>query len=183
VEIDLHWVDIVEFMLMLFKHIHNILSENASLAAGAYDEQLDAGHKASCPWKGNPCAESLAQFLPSPISALVGGFNDRCDALLQFSSLPIISSSAIDEMKITRGPEIDRLLAKPVRETVRRLEDGYNLRQESIDAANNPYFQVCCMCAEFLNIWCEYELMLDELAGAKVDKSMWMGAKISSECS
>ena len=123
-----------------------------NLAVGAYDEQLDSGHKASCPWKGNPCAESLAQFLPSPISALIGGFNDRCDALLQFSSLPVISGSAIEEMKLTRGPEIDRILAKPVRETVRRLEDGYNLIEESVDAANNPYFQVCYIFAEFFNI-------------------------------
>lgn len=110
-------------------------------AAEAYGEQLDAGHKAFCPWRGNPCTDSLAQFLPSPISALIGGFNDRCDALLQFSSLPVISGSAIDEMKSTRGSEIDRLLAKPVRETVKRLEDGFGVRQDLIDAANNPYFQ------------------------------------------
>eukprot|EP00250_Pteridium_aquilinum_P008326 c17854_g1_i1 orf=558-3440(-) len=109
--------------------------------AEAYGEQLDAAHKAICPWRGNPCTESLAQFLPSPISALIGGFNDRCDALLQFSSLPVVSGSAIDEMKVTRGPEIDRLFAKPVRETVKRLEDGFGVTQDAIDATNNPYFQ------------------------------------------
>lgn len=109
--------------------------------AEVYGQQLDAGHKPTCPWRGNPCTDSLAQFLPSPISALIGGFNDRCDALLQFSSLPIICGSAIDEMKSTRGTEIDRLLAKPVRETMKRLDDGFDVRQDSLNAANNPYFQ------------------------------------------
>ncbi|KAI5062071.1 hypothetical protein GOP47_0022610 [Adiantum capillus-veneris] len=106
-----------------------------------YGEQLDVGHKPICPWRGNPCTDSLAQFLPSPMSALIGGFSDRCDALLQFSSLPVICGSAIDEMKSTRGAEIDRLLTKPVRETMKRLDDGFDVRQDSIDTANNPYFQ------------------------------------------
>ena len=53
------------------------------MIAEAYSGQLDSGHKAPCPWKGNPCAESLAQFPPSTDSALIGGFDDRCGALLQ----------------------------------------------------------------------------------------------------
>lgn len=115
------------------------------LAAESYAEQLDIGHKALCPWKGNSCAESLAQFPPSPVSALIGGFDDRCDALLQFSSLPVISGSAIDKMKLTRGPEIDRLLARPPpsmgRETGKRVEDGSVNRHGSMDPGSNPYYQ------------------------------------------
>ncbi|MCO5577123.1 hypothetical protein L7F22_030946 [Adiantum nelumboides] len=106
-----------------------------------YGEQLDVGHKPFCPWRGNSCTESLAQFLPSPISALIGGFNDRCDTLLQFSALPVICGSAIDEMKSTRGAEIDLLLAKPIRETMKRLDDGFDTRQDPLNTTNNPYVQ------------------------------------------
>ncbi|KAH6558357.1 hypothetical protein KP509_1Z068100 [Ceratopteris richardii] len=105
-----------------------------------YNQHLDVGHKPFCPWRGNPCTDSLAQFLPSVIPALIGGFNDRCDSLLQFSSLPVICCSAIDEMKSIRGSEIDRLLAKPVRENIRGLDDE-DVRNCSLSAADNLYLQ------------------------------------------
>lgn len=52
------------------------------------------------------------QFPPTPPSALIGGYKDRCDGLLQFSSLPVVAASAIEQMRISRGPEVDRLLAQ-----------------------------------------------------------------------
>ncbi|XXG74713.1 hypothetical protein AAC387_Pa07g3365 [Persea americana] len=81
-------------------------------AADAFAKELDDGHKFTCPWKGNSCAESLVQFPPTPPSALIGGYKDRCDALLQFLSLPVIASSAIEQMKLSRSLQIDRFLSQ-----------------------------------------------------------------------
>ncbi|ESQ35081.1 hypothetical protein EUTSA_v10006705mg [Eutrema salsugineum] len=78
-----------------------------------FSKQLDDAHESSCPWVGNCCPESLVQFPPTPPSALIGGYKDRCDGLLQFYSLPIVSESAIDQMRASRRPQIDRLLAQP----------------------------------------------------------------------
>ncbi|GJR39363.1 zinc finger, C3HC [Tanacetum coccineum] len=77
-----------------------------------FANQLDEGHNVTCPWRGNSCAESLVQFPPTPPSALIGGYKDRCDGLLQFPYLPIVAASAIEQMKLSRGPEIDRFLAQ-----------------------------------------------------------------------
>ncbi|XP_073107735.1 uncharacterized protein [Elaeis guineensis] len=82
-------------------------------AGEAFAEQLDAGHKGTCPWRGNSCANSLVQFPPTPPSALIGGYKDRCDGLLQFHSLPVITSSAVETMRFTRSSQIDRLLSQP----------------------------------------------------------------------
>ncbi|KAK9088434.1 hypothetical protein Scep_027516 [Stephania cephalantha] len=82
------------------------------IAGEAFAKKLDVGHKGSCPWRGNSCAESLVQFPPTPLSALIGGFKDRCDGLLQFPSLPAVAASAIDQMRISRDSQIDRLLAQ-----------------------------------------------------------------------
>lgn len=78
-----------------------------------FANQLDEGHSVTCPWRGNSCAESLVQFPPTPPSALIGGYKDRCDGLLQFPYLPVVAASAIDQMKLSRGPEIDRFLVQP----------------------------------------------------------------------
>jgi hypothetical protein len=64
----------------------------------------------------------LVQFHLTP-SALVGGFKDRCDGLLQFISLPVIASSAIENMKQTRSIQIDRILSQSV--TILSGELGY----------------------------------------------------------
>ncbi|KAG8081484.1 hypothetical protein GUJ93_ZPchr0007g4889 [Zizania palustris] len=82
-------------------------------AGKAFAEQLDASHQGDCPWRGNSCAESLVQFHLTP-SALVAGFKDRCDGLLQFKSLPVIASSAVESMKLTRSPQIDRVLSQSI---------------------------------------------------------------------
>ncbi|KAI3857417.1 hypothetical protein MKX03_024435 [Papaver bracteatum] len=87
-------------------------SAEVDSAGEAFAKQLDLGHKVSCPWKGNNCAESLVQFPPTPQSALIGGFKDRCDGLLQFQSLPVISGSAIEQMRISRSSQVDRFLSQ-----------------------------------------------------------------------
>ncbi|TKY49334.1 NIPA protein [Spatholobus suberectus] len=87
-------------------------SFEADASSEELSEQLDKGHKVTCPWRGNSCPESLVQFPPTSPSALIGGFKDRCDGLLQFYSLPIVSSSAVEQMQVTHSPQIDRLLAQ-----------------------------------------------------------------------
>ncbi|KAJ8760805.1 hypothetical protein K2173_021843 [Erythroxylum novogranatense] len=81
-------------------------------AGEAFSKQLVVGHQASCPWKGNSCPESLVQFPPTPQSALIAGYKDRCDGLLQFQFLPVISVSAIEPMRVSRGQQIDRFLSQ-----------------------------------------------------------------------
>lgn len=82
-------------------------------AAELFSTKLDDGHKSLCPWKGNECEEDLAHFPPTPAPALVESYRDRCDTLLQLPALPVVCSSAIEEMKISRASQIDRLLAQP----------------------------------------------------------------------
>lgn len=79
-------------------------------AGEAFIKQLDSGHKVACPWRGNSCPESLVQFPPTPQSALIGGYKDRCDGLLQFQFLPRVAASAIEQMLVSRGPQVDRFL-------------------------------------------------------------------------
>ncbi|XP_019193405.1 PREDICTED: uncharacterized protein LOC109187626 [Ipomoea nil] len=88
------------------------LSE-ADSAGEEFVKKLDEGHKVACPWRGNSCAESLVQFPPTPPSALIGGYRDRCDGLFQFPSLPVVAASAVEHMQVSRGSEIDRFLAQP----------------------------------------------------------------------
>lgn len=93
--------------LIVFSHI--IGEADASIEE--LSKQLDRGHKINCPWRGNSCPESLVQFPPTSPSALIGGFKDRSDGLLQFYSLPIVSMSAVEQMRITHGPQIDNFIA------------------------------------------------------------------------
>ncbi|KAL9254972.1 hypothetical protein AKJ16_DCAP16259 [Drosera capensis] len=80
----------------------------------AFSKQLDLGHRVACPWKGNSCAESLVQFPPTPPSALVGGYKDRCDGLLQFPALPVVAASVVEHMRSSGGSQIDHLLGLPM---------------------------------------------------------------------
>lgn len=82
----------------------------AECAGEEFAKKLDGGHRINCPWRGNICAESLVQFPPTPPSALIGGYKDRCDGLLQFLSLPIVAASAIEQMKASRNLELERFL-------------------------------------------------------------------------
>ncbi|WVZ61877.1 hypothetical protein U9M48_011685 [Paspalum notatum var. saurae] len=109
-------------------------------AGEAFAEQLDASHQTDCPWRGNSCADSLVQFHLTP-SALVGGFKDRCDGLLQFMSLPVIASSAIESMKLTRSAQIDRILSESV--TILSGELGYRTDSTAgIDISQQD--ETCC---------------------------------------
>ncbi|XP_061338484.1 uncharacterized protein LOC133285287 isoform X2 [Gastrolobium bilobum] len=87
-------------------------SAEAQNASESFARQLDSGHKVNCPWKGNSCPESLVQFPPTPQSALVGGYKDRCDGLVQFHYLPVVAVSAIELMRVSRGPQIERFLSQ-----------------------------------------------------------------------
>jgi hypothetical protein len=82
-------------------------------AGEAFAEQLDASHQNDCPWRGNSCADSLVQLHFTP-SALLGGFKDRCEGLLQFMSLPVIATSAIESMKLTRSQQIEHVLSQSI---------------------------------------------------------------------
>ncbi|XP_030439593.1 uncharacterized protein LOC115661459 [Syzygium oleosum] len=88
-----------------------VVHSGAGSSGEDFAKQLDGGHKASCPWRGNSCPESLAQFPPTPPSALIGGYKDRCDGLLQFSALPVVSATVVEQMQLSRGSQIDRFLA------------------------------------------------------------------------
>lgn len=110
-------------------------------AGEAFAKQLDTGHKATCPWRGNSCAESLVQFPPTPPTALVGGYKDRCDGLLQFLSLPIVAASAIEQMRISRGPQIDRFLSQSQTLTVGDL----GFKAESIPGLEISQEEAICV--------------------------------------
>lgn len=52
------------------------------------------------------------QFPPTSQSALIGGYKDRCDGLIQFHYLPVVAISAIELMSVSRGPQIERFLSQ-----------------------------------------------------------------------
>ncbi|ERN07763.1 uncharacterized protein LOC18435993 [Amborella trichopoda] len=78
-------------------------------AAAVFSLKLDHGHKPLCPWKDNICEESLAHFPRVPVPTLIKSYRKRFDALAHLSSLPIVSSSAIDCM---RDPQLDIFLSQ-----------------------------------------------------------------------
>ncbi|KAL2943518.1 Nuclear-interacting partner of ALK [Bienertia sinuspersici] len=90
------------------------MSSEADGAAEEFSKQLDLGHTGTCPWRGNSCPDSLVQFPPTPPPALIGGYKDRCDGLLQFAALPVVAASAIELMHNSHGPQIDRFLVNAV---------------------------------------------------------------------
>ncbi|VAI22840.1 unnamed protein product [Triticum turgidum subsp. durum] len=100
-------------MHLIFSALASWSPTEVTNAGEAFAEQLDASHKNSCPWRGNSCADSLVQ-LHLTQSALIGGFKDRCDGLLQFLSLPVIAPSAIENMRLTRAAQINRLLTQSI---------------------------------------------------------------------
>ncbi|XP_078163567.1 IAP-like protein 1 isoform X2 [Carex rostrata] len=81
-------------------------------AGEVFAEQLDSGHVVDCPWRGNCCVDSLVQFSLTT-NTLVGGYKDRCDSLLQFTTLPVIASSAIETIRLSRSVQLDQLLSQP----------------------------------------------------------------------
>ena len=90
----------------------------------------------------------MGQFPPTSPSALIGGYNDQCEALLQLLALPVISGSAIDRMKLCRGSQIDRILAEQqpviVSESSGRA-DNMLLAEFSREEAASIFYQVCSL--------------------------------------
>ncbi|KAL7218458.1 hypothetical protein ACSBR2_011677 [Camellia fascicularis] len=113
----------------------------ADSAAEDFAKKLDAEHKLTCPWRGNCCAESLVQFPPAPPSALIGGYKDRCDGLLQFLSLPVVAASAIEQMRVSRGLEIDRFLIHSQAFTAGES----NFKAENITGMENTREEAFCL--------------------------------------
>jgi hypothetical protein len=130
-------------------------------AGEAFAEQLDVSHKNSCPWRGSSCADSLIQ-LHLTQSALIGGFKDRCDGLLQFLSLPVIASSAIENMRLTRDAQINRLLTQAI--TFLSGELGYkaestpgvDIHQGSSCGYSRVCFYVSCISVRYFYLWHYY---------------------------
>ncbi|OMO65754.1 Zinc finger, C3HC-like protein [Corchorus olitorius] len=116
-----------------------IVSE-AEDAGLVFSKQLDVGHKVACPWRGNSCPESLVQFPPTPQSALIAGYKDRCDGLLQFQSLPVIAASALEHMRVSRGPQVDRLLSQ-----LQNYMTEFESRSENIPEFDNPRDGAFCL--------------------------------------
>ena len=99
-------------VIVFFDVYYLFLMVEVQNACESFVGQLDSGHKVNCSWRGNSCPESLVQFPPTPQSALIGGYKDRCDGLVQFQHLPVVAASAIEFMRVSRGPQIDRFLSQ-----------------------------------------------------------------------
>ncbi|GMH25624.1 hypothetical protein Nepgr_027467 [Nepenthes gracilis] len=97
-----------------YNQTSSTISTEADDSGEDFSKHLDVGHKGTCPWSGNSCAESLVQFPPATPSALIGGYKDRCYGLLQLSALPVVAASAIEQMRVSRGLQIDRFLVQSV---------------------------------------------------------------------
>ncbi|XP_022715492.1 uncharacterized protein LOC111274827 isoform X1 [Durio zibethinus] len=115
-------------------------TSEAEDAGEAFSKQLDVGHKVACRWRGNSCPESLVQFPPTTQSALIAGYKDRCDGLLQFQSLPVIAASAMEHMRVTRGPQVDRLLSQ-----MQNYTAEFESRSETIPELDNARDVAFCL--------------------------------------
>ncbi|KAG6496767.1 hypothetical protein ZIOFF_044639 [Zingiber officinale] len=81
-------------------------------AAAVFSLELNNRHKLLCPWIDNACDETLALFPPTPPQSLIESYNMRSCALLKLSALPLISSSAMDYMKM-KNPQLENFLSEP----------------------------------------------------------------------
>ncbi|KAA3441621.1 CBL-interacting serine/threonine-protein kinase 23 [Gossypium australe] len=129
-------------------------TSEAEDAGQAFSKQLDVGHKVACTWRGNSCPESLVQFPPTPQSALIAGYKDRCDGLMQFQSLPVVAASAVEHMRVSRGPQLDRLLYQ-----LQNHMAEFESRSESILEAANARDGAFCLysCSQKLISLCGWE--------------------------
>lgn len=84
---------------LLFSTPSSWTFQQVEKAAAVFSLKLDNGHKLLCPWMDNTCDESLALFPPTPLPELFKAYEERSNALLQLSALPVISSSAISWMR------------------------------------------------------------------------------------
>ncbi|KAK2663563.1 hypothetical protein Ddye_002137 [Dipteronia dyeriana] len=95
---------------LLFSTPSSWTQQQVEKAALVFSLKLDNGHKLLCPWIDNACDETLAQFPPTPPPVLVDKFRERSSTLLQLLALPVISSSAIECMRI---PQLEEFLKQP----------------------------------------------------------------------
>ncbi|KAJ7968991.1 Nuclear-interacting partner of ALK [Quillaja saponaria] len=109
-------------------------------AGESFAKELDSGHKVNCPWRGNSCPDSLVQFPPAPQSALIGGYKDRCDGLVQFQYLPKVAVSAIEQMRVSRGPQIERFLTQ-----LQNLMSEVDFKPESISDLETSRDEAYCL--------------------------------------
>ncbi|KAG6573377.1 NIPA-like protein, partial [Cucurbita argyrosperma subsp. sororia] len=129
---------------------------SAEVQLAEFTKQLDSGHKVSCPWRGNSCPESLVQFPPTPQSALVGGFKDRCDGLLQFQSLPSIASSAIEQMRTFRSAQLDRFLTQSSNSTMGEVNVKPEGTRELLDSSQDGTFYLYSQAQKIISL-CGWE--------------------------
>lgn len=114
-------------------------------AALTFAEQLDLAHKGLCAWKNNPCAETLAYFPPTPVADLRGAYNDRCEALLKLSALPVISETAKQQMRLSRGAQLDQLLSERSPKDPAFLHAhgvGGSVNEDDYFAVNKGFYEV-----------------------------------------
>ncbi|RDX69306.1 Nuclear-interacting partner of ALK, partial [Mucuna pruriens] len=116
-------------------------SAEAQNASESFARQLDSGHNVNCPWKGNNCPESLVQFPPTPPSALIGGYKDRCDGLVQFHCLPVVAISAIELMSVSHGPQIERFLSQ----SQNFMSGEVDIKPEIISEFENSQDEAYCL--------------------------------------
>ncbi|XP_010925035.1 uncharacterized protein [Elaeis guineensis] len=131
---------------LLFSTPSSWTMQQVEKAAAVLSLKLDNGHKLLCPWIDNACDETLALFPPTPPSALVGSYNERSSTLLHLSALPIISSSAIDYMKM-KSPQLEEFLTEPSHASI-VLKNGIRLTvgpeskdwESALDAGNSDLY-------------------------------------------
>ncbi|XP_038981569.1 uncharacterized protein LOC103715939 isoform X1 [Phoenix dactylifera] len=133
---------------LLFSTPSSWTLQQVEKAAAVFSLKLDNGHKLLCPWIDNACDEALALFPPTPPPALVESYNERSSALLRLAALPIISSSAIDYMKM-KSPTLEEFLTLPSHASI-VLKNGIRLTvgpkskdwESALEAANSDlYYQ------------------------------------------
>ncbi|XVF40084.1 hypothetical protein PTKIN_Ptkin01aG0083600 [Pterospermum kingtungense] len=76
--------------------------------------------------------EARLQFVSSLSWTASEGYKDRCEGLLHFQSLPVIAASAIEHMRVSRGPQVDRLLSQ-----LQNYMAEFESRSESIPELDN----------------------------------------------
>ncbi|KAK9846448.1 hypothetical protein WJX81_004029 [Elliptochloris bilobata] len=63
-------------------------------AGAVFAERLDQGHDASCPWLGNACDPSVAQFPPLARPVVLADFEERLRAIGGLVALPPVAPAA-----------------------------------------------------------------------------------------
>lgn len=127
-------------------------------AAAVFSLKLDSGHKLLCPWIDNICEESLALFPPTPPLVLIRNYEDCISDLLQLSSLPKISSSALGYMK-KQEPRLEEFLeeqspsAVKLKGTIQITEGVHGKDLEDLVDESDAYYEVCHLYTKLYNFF------------------------------